>query len=144
MKVHFSQVHWDRVLLTGVLVVILVLILDEVLLWLTGYVWGPQSRTEVVYHVIAWSRSMLAILLTAGGAVWVARKGEKEVPLHGFLVGLVAALIFFSMNPDVTNFFQGAFHGRLDLLVRALLTFVLMVVAGWLGGLWDSRERKKF
>jgi hypothetical protein len=32
MKAHLSQVHWGRVLLTGVLVVILVLILNTVLL----------------------------------------------------------------------------------------------------------------
>lgn len=46
------------------------------------------------------------------------------------------------INPDVTNFFQGEFRGRLDLLVRALGTFVLMVVAGWLGGIWGNRGRE--
>jgi len=38
-------------------------------------------------------------------------------------------------NPDVTNFSQGTYHGRLVLLVRAVGTFFLMVAAGWLGGI---------
>ncbi len=85
---------------------------------------------------------MLAILLTGGGGVWVARKVEREAPLHGFLAGLVAALILFIFNPDLTNFLQGVYRGRLDLLVRALGTFFLMVAAGWLGAVLVSRRRK--
>jgi putative membrane protein (TIGR04086 family) len=97
----------------------------------------------MIYQVTSWSTSMLAILLAAGGAIWVARKGEREAPLHGFLVGLVAALILFIFNPDAPNFFQGAYRGKLELLVRALLTFVLMVAVGWLGGVLGSRGREK-
>ena len=141
MKAHFSHVHWGRVLLTDVLVIILVVILNTVLLLLASYVWGP--RTLIVLLVTSWSTSILAILLTVGAAIWVGRKVEREAPLHGFLVGLIAALIFFIFLPDVTNFFQGAYRGRLDLLVVALGTFFLMVAAGWLGGVLGSRGRKK-
>ena len=38
MKAHFSHVHWGRVLLTGILIVILVVILNIVLLWLASHV----------------------------------------------------------------------------------------------------------
>lgn len=144
MKAHFGHVQWGRVLLTDVLVIILVVILNTVLLMLASYVWGPLPRTEMIYQVTSWSTSVLAILLTAGGAVWVARKVEREAPLHGFLVGLVAALmLLIFVLPDVTNFFQGAYRGRLDLLVRALGTFVMMVATGWLGGVLGSRGREK-
>jgi hypothetical protein len=149
MKAELSHVHWGRVFLTSVLVVILVLILDTVLFWLASHIWGSPSQTEMiyrpstVYQVTNWSTSILAILLTGGGAVWVARKVEREAPLHGLLAGLVAALILFVISPDVTNFFQGAYRGQLDLLVRALGTFFLMVAAGWLGGVLGSRRREK-
>ena len=143
MKAHFWQVHWGRVLLTDVLLIILVVILNTVLLWLASSVWGPPFQTEMIYQVASWSTSILAILLTFGGAVWVARKVEREAPLHGFLVGLVAALILLIFSPDVTNFFQGAYRGKLDLLVRALGTLFLMVAAGWLGGVLGSRGREK-
>src|SRR5437588_1663744 len=143
MKAHFWQVHWGRVLLTDVLVIIIVVILNMAVLLLASSIWGPPFQTESIYQITSWSTSLLAILLTAGGAVWVARKVEREAPLHGFLVGLVAALILLIFLPDVTNFFRGAYRGRLDLLVRALGTFVLMVAAGWLGGVLGSRGREK-
>ena len=143
MKAHFSHVHWGRLLLTDILVIILVLILNTVLLLLASHVWGPPSQNDIVYQVTSWITSILAILLTVGGAVWVARKVERAAPLHGFLVGLVAALILFIFNPDFTNFLQGAYRGRLDLLVRALLTFFLVVAAGWLSGVLGSRGREK-
>jgi hypothetical protein len=143
MKAQFSHVHWGRVLLTSVLVVILAFILNTVLLLLASYLWGPLPRTVVVYQVTSSSTSILAILLTGGGGVWVARNVEREAPLHGFLAGLAAALILFIFNPDLTNFLQGAYRGRLDLLARALGTFFLMVAAGWLGAVLVSRRREK-
>src|SRR5689334_17072871 len=127
MKAHFWQVDWGRVLLTDLLIIILVAILNTALLVLAGYVWGPPAHTEMIYQIASWSTSILAILLTTGGAVWVARKVEREASVHGFLLGLIAALILLIFLPDVTNFFQGTFRGKLELLMRALLTFVLMV-----------------
>ena len=141
MKAHFAHVHWGRVLLTDVLVIILVVILNTVLP-VIGYVWHTTDR-QLFYQVVTWSTSLLAILVTGGAAVWVARKVERAAPLHGFLLGLVAALILLFFSPDVTNFFQGAYRGKLDLLVRALLTFFLLVAAGWLGGILGSRWREK-
>jgi hypothetical protein len=139
MKAHLSHVHWGRILLTGVLIVILVVILNTVLFVLASNVWGPPSQNEIVFQVNYWSTSLLAILLTVGGAIWVARTVESEAPLHGLLVGLVAALVLFIGSPTIT----GAYRGRLDLLMAALGTFFLMVAAGWLGGVLGSRGRKK-
>jgi cellobiose-specific phosphotransferase system component IIC len=140
MKAHFSSVHWGRVLLTGVLVIILVLIFNSVVFLLASNGWG---RYEIAYQVTSWSTSIVAILLAGGCALLVARKVEREAPLHGLFVGLVAALILSIFNPDIANFFQGAYRGRIDLLVRALGTFLLMVAAGWLGGVLGSRGREK-
>ena len=130
MKAHFSHVHWGRVLLTDVLIVILVVILNTVLLLLASYVWG--SRTVMVLLVTSWSTSILAILLTIGAAIWVGRKVEREAPLHGFLVGLVVALILLIISV-----------GFGSPLLMALLTFDLNLAAGWLGGVLGSRGRKK-
>ena len=129
MKAHFSHVHWGRVLLTDVLVIILVAILNTVLLLLAIGVWG---LTEIAYQVTSWSTSILAILLTVGAAIWVGRKVEREAPLHGFLVGLVVALILLIISV-----------GFGSPLLMALLTFDLNLAAGWLGGVLGSRGRKK-
>jgi putative membrane protein (TIGR04086 family) len=130
MKAQSSQMHWGRVLLTGILVVILVVILNTVLLLLTTYVWSQPDQAQIAIQVSSWSTYMLLLLFTFGGAVWVARTGEREPLLHGFLMGLVVGLIicFFSL-------------GSGSPVLRALLTLVLNVAAGYLGGILGSQSR---
>ena len=132
MKALFSDVHWGRVLLTGVLLVILDVILNTVLLLLATHIWSQRDQAQIAIQVSSWSSYILVILLTVGGAVWVARKVEREAPLHGFLVGLVVALILLILSV-----------GFGSPLLMALLTFDLNLAAGWLGGVLGSRGRKK-
>jgi hypothetical protein len=144
MKAHLSHVMWGRVLLSGLLIAILAAVLNVVLLWLASTVWGqPSLAHPITYQVASWGTYILAILLTVGGAVWVARTVKSEAPLHGLLVGLVAALIFLFLNSSFTNFLGGAYRGNLDMLVMALGPFVLMVAAGWLGGILGDRGREQ-
>jgi len=132
MKALFSDVHWGRVLLTGVLLVILDVILNTVLLLLATHIWSQSDQAQIAIQVSSWSSYILVILLTVGGAVWVARKVEREAPLHGLLVGLVVALILLILSV-----------GFGSSLLMALLTFDLNLAAGWLGGVLGSRGRKK-
>ena len=132
MKALFSDVHWGRVLLTGVLLVILDVILNTVLLLLATHIWSQPDQAQIAIQVSSWSSYILVILLTVGGAVWVARKVEREAPLHGLLVGLVVALILLILSV-----------GFGSSLLMALLTFDLNLAAGWLGGVLGSRGRKK-
>ena len=132
MKALFSDVHWGRVLLTGVLLVILDVILNTVLLLLATHIWSQRDQAQIAIQVSSWSSYILVILLTVGGAVWVARKVEREAPLHGLLVGLVVALILLILSV-----------GFGSPLLMALLTFDLNLAAGWLGGVLGSRGRKK-
>ncbi|OLB43659.1 MAG: TIGR04086 family membrane protein [Chloroflexi bacterium] len=132
MKALFSDVHWGRVLLTGVLLVILDVILNTVLLLLATHIWSQRDQAQIAIQVSSWSSYILVILLTVGGAAWVARKVEREAPLHGFLVGLVVALILLIISV-----------GFGSPLLMALLTFDLNLAAGWLGGVLGSRGRKK-
>jgi putative membrane protein (TIGR04086 family) len=129
MKALFSYVHWGRVLLTGVLIVILVVILNTVLLLLATYVWGQPNQAQIAIKFSSWITYILLLLLTFGGAVWVARKVETEARLHGLLVGLVVALILFLLS-----------LGFGSSILFALLTFVLNVAAGLLGGFLGGRR----
>jgi len=132
MKAQFSQMHWGRVLLTGVLVVILVVILNTVLLVLATHVWSQPDQAQIAMQVSAWSTYILLLLLTFGGAVWVARTVEREALLHGLLVGLVVGLILCFLS-----------LGFGSPVLRALVTFVLNMAAGFLGGVLGSRGREK-
>jgi putative membrane protein (TIGR04086 family) len=130
MKAQFSHVHWGRILLTSILVVILVIIFNTVLVWPISLIWHQPDQRQIVYQVVSWSTNIVALLLTVGGALWVARKAERAAPLHGFLVGLVAALILLPL-------------GKATIDLVALVIFVLMIAAGWLGGVLGSRGREK-
>jgi putative membrane protein (TIGR04086 family) len=130
LKAQFSQMHWGRVLLTGVLVVILVVILNTVLLVLATHVWSQPDQAQISIQVSSWSTYILLLLLTFGGAVWVARTVEREALLHGLLMGLVVGLILCLLS-----------LGFGSPILRALVTFVLNMAAGYLGGLLGSRGR---
>lgn len=132
MKAQLSQVHWGRVLLTGVLIVILVVILNTVLLVLATHVWGQPDQAQIAIQVSSWSTYILLLLLTGSGAVWVAVKVKREAPLHGLLVGLVVGLILFLLS-----------RGFGSPVLVALVTFVLNAAAGLLGGVLGSRGRER-
>jgi len=132
MKAQLSQVHWGRVLLTGVLVVILVVILNTVLRVLATHVWGQPDQAQIAIQVSSWSTYILLLLLTGSGAVWVAGKVEREAPLHGLFVGLVVGLILFLLS-----------RGFGSPVLVALVTFVLNAAAGLLGGVLGSRGRER-
>lgn len=130
MKAQFSQMHWSRVLLTGVLVVILVVILNAVLLVLATHVWSQPDQAQLAMQVSAWSTYILLLLLTCGGAVWVARTVEREPLLHGVLMGVVVGLILCFLS-----------LGSGSPVERTLVTLVLNMAAGYLGGFLGSRGR---
>ena len=130
MKAQISQIHWGRVLLTGVLVVILVIILNTVLLVLATHVWSQPDQAQIAIQVSSWSTYILLLLLTFGGAVWVARTVESEPLLHGLLTGLVVGLVLCILS-----------MGFGSPVLRALVTLVLNMAAGYLGGLLGSRGR---
>jgi hypothetical protein len=140
MKVQLARMHWGRVIGTSILIVLLAPALNLLVVLFAFHIWDRPEQEQIVSQVVFWSPSILTILLTGLCAIWVARKVERKAPLHSLLMGLVVALAFLLFEPNVTNFFRGAYRGRLDLLVVTLLTFVLTIAAGWLGGVVGSRR----
>jgi hypothetical protein len=120
--------HWGRVLLTGVLVVILVVILNTVLFVLATHIWSQPDQAQVAIGVSSWSTYILLLLLTFGGAIWVARTVVIDPLLHGVLLGLVVGLVLCILS-----------MGFGSPVLRALVTLVLNMAAGYLGGLVGSR-----
>ena len=130
MKAQFTLMQWGRILMTGVLVVILVIILNTVSLVLASHVWSQPDQAQLAIQVSAWSTYILLLLLTFGGAVWVARTVEREPLLHGLLVGLVVGLVLCILSMGFGN-----------PILMALLVLVLNMAAGCLGGVLGSRGR---
>ncbi len=131
MKGRLSQVHWRLVLTMSVLVYVLTLVLGlGVSLFLpTLFNWGhldAQSALRAASLITA----LVVVVVTGYGAWWAARRVARAAPLHGLLVGLVVALISFLLDVG--------FSRRLDPV--GLVLYVLMVAAGWLGGILASRR----
>ena len=130
LKVQFSQMQWGRVLLIGVLVVILVIILNLVLPVLANHVWSQSDQAQIAMQVSAWSTYILLFLLTFGGAFWAARTVEIEPLLHGVLIGLFVGIVICILT-----------MGFGSPVLMALVTLVLIMAAGCLGGLLGSWGR---
>jgi putative membrane protein (TIGR04086 family) len=130
MKAQLSQIHWGPVLLTGVLVVILVIILNTVLSVFATHIWSQPDQAQIAIQISSWSTYILLLLLTFGGAVWVARTAEREPLLNGLLMGTVVGLILCLLS-----------MGFGSPVLRSLVTFVLNMAAGFIGGILGSRGR---
>ena len=60
---------------------------------LANHVWSQPDQAQIAIQVSSWSTYILLLLLTFGGAVWVARTVEIEPLLHGVLMGLVVGFV---------------------------------------------------
>jgi len=126
MKAALSQVRWDLVLKASVLVYTVTLILGLALsLFLPAFL-DPDHTVQAAALMTA----LLIIGVTGYGAWRVARLVAGAALVHGFLVGLVVALISFILDL--------AFRGEINPV--GLVLYVLMVAAGVLGGILGSRR----
>jgi Na+/H+ antiporter NhaA len=130
VKVQFSQMNWGRVLLIGVLVVLLVIILNLVLPVLANHVWSQPDQAQIAIQFSSWSTYILLLLLTFGSALWVARTVVIEPLLHGVLIGLFVGIVICILTMCFVS-----------PVIMALVTLVLIMAAGCLGGLLGSWGR---
>src|SRR5574340_202922 len=120
--------YWGRVLLIGTLIVILIFIFNIVLLVLANHIWSQPDQAQMAIGVSSWSTYILLLLLTFGSALWVARTVEKEPLLNGLLLGITVGVLICILS-----------LGFGSPILRSLVTFVLNMAAGYLGGFFGSR-----
>ena len=132
MKAQLLHLQWGRAFLTALLVLILVIIFSAVLDWVAGHIWTQPDQQLMLEQFLYWSTFVLQLLLTVGGGLWLARNVKREPPLHGLLMGLFTAIIFLTFSISFK-----------DTALVVLISFVLTVAAGWLGGFLGSLKRQK-
>ena len=133
MTTQLSQIKWGRVLVTALAVSILSFLLVFVIV--TGYATflafqargaPDQAMIQAFANQYApWIGPLSLILFTFLGAIYVARRVEHAVALHGVIVGVLASL--------VNLMFDG-------LSLSALTITILTVAAGWLGSSLNVRR----
>src|SRR5262245_17778353 len=132
-----APIRWGRILLVGVLAPILGFVLVTLIVTVYAFVLAFQARgqpdTTSINHFAAqvapWATPALTALLTLLGALWVGRAVPSRAQLHGILVGVIAALlsVLFSL------------FGARGLQLPTLIACVVIVLAGWVGGLIAAR-----
>jgi putative membrane protein (TIGR04086 family) len=132
-----APIRWGRALLVGVLAPILsfalvTLIVTVYATYLAFQARGQPDTTSInqfAAQVAPWATPALTALLTLLGALWVGRAVPSRAQLHGILIGVIAALVslLFSLI------------GARGLPVSTLIACVVIVVAGWVGGLIVAR-----
>lgn len=138
MKTQLSQVHWRLVLKIGVLLYILIFLLGLglSLLFLAFINWAHVD-SQIAFQAYIWISALLVLMLTGYGTSRVARKIGSAAPLHGLLIGLVLALISLLISLLLDLIFSR------EINMVGLLQYVLMVAAGWVGGVLGSRKREQ-
>jgi putative membrane protein (TIGR04086 family) len=134
-----APLHWGRITAAGVLAPILSLV--TLFLVISGYAAqiaiqarGKPDAAQIAQfadHLARWAGPFLTSLLALAGATVVARTVRARAPLHGALVGLVAALCLLLLDLAFA-------HG---LRPTGVLAIVLTLGAGWLGGLLGGLVR---
>jgi putative membrane protein (TIGR04086 family) len=134
MKARLSRVRWDLVVKTAVLVYIVTFILGLALSFpLLAFLNWSRLDSQSASRASSLISAFFVFVVTGYGAFRATRRVESAALLHGLLVGLIVALI--SLVLDVL------FIRAIELLGLGL--YVLMVVAGLLGGVLGSRTREQ-
>jgi putative membrane protein (TIGR04086 family) len=135
LKARLSRLHWGLVVKAAVVIYIATFILGLAVSFpLLAFLNWARLDSQSAALASSLISAFFVFVVTGYGALWVARRVEREALLHGFLIGLVVALI--SLVLDVL------FIRAVELV--GLVLYVLMVAAGLLGGVlasgrWEQR-----
>jgi putative membrane protein (TIGR04086 family) len=132
-----ASLRWGRILLAGALAPLLSFVLVTLIVTVYAASLAFQARgqpdstliNQFAAQVAPWATPALTALLTLLGGLWVGRAVPSRAPLHGLLVGVVAALLSLLLS----------LFGARGVQVTTLLACVVIVAAGWVGGLIASR-----
>jgi hypothetical protein len=135
MTNQLSQIRWWRVTWTALAVygasfILVFLIVTAYASYLAFQVRGAPDQTMIqqfANQYAPWLGAITIVLFTLWGARWLASFVRADVQLHGLVLGVIVAL--------VNLIFEGV--GAFSL--TSLLTAVLVIGAGWLGGRWAAR-----
>lgn len=133
MNNQLSQIKWVRVLLTALVVYILSFLAVFIVVTVYASYLGFQARgapDQAMIEVFAnqyapWIGLISVILFTTLGAIWISRRVGNAGQLHGLVLGVLVSL--------VNILFDG-------ISTINLVTALLAIAAGWLGGQLGARK----
>jgi hypothetical protein len=130
MANQLSQIRWGRVTWTALTVygasfLLVILIVTVYATYLGVQVRGAPDQTMIqafANQYAPWIGPMTLILFTFLGAMWLARFVRTSSELHGLVLGVLVSLV------------NMIFAGAAMFSLSALITTILIIAGGWLGG----------
>jgi hypothetical protein len=137
MTNQFSQIRWGRVLWTALTVYgasfltifIIVTIYATSLAVQAQGAPDPSMIQAFAARNAPWIGKACFILFTFLGTLWMARFVKTAIELHGLALGILVSLVNL------------IFEGRGSLGLDTLITMLLIIGSGWLGG-WFAAKRE--
>jgi putative membrane protein (TIGR04086 family) len=99
-------------------------------LLLPAFLNWDHTDPKTTLQVFSVCAALLVIGVTGVGSWWIANKVEHQAVLHGLLVGVVVAILSFLLDLVFSR----------EVRLMGLLLYILMVAAGFLGGVLGSRR----
>jgi hypothetical protein len=136
MQNQLSQIRWGRTLWTTLTVygssfLIVFLIVTLYASYLAFQARGAPDQSmiqEFANQHASWIGTLTLILFTFLGAMWLARFVGATAELHGAVLGILVSLV------DLI------FAGVSAFGLATLITTVLVIVSGWLGGRFSANR----
>jgi hypothetical protein len=135
MNSQLSQIRWWRVTWTaltvyGVSFLLVFLIVTAYASYLAFQVRGAPDQTMIqafANQYAPWLAAISLILFTLLGTMWLARFVRTDIQFHGLVLGVLV------------SFVNLVFEGMDAFSLTSLITTVLIIGAGWLGGRLSAR-----
>jgi len=135
MTNRLSEIRWWRVTWTALTVygasfLLVFLIVTAYASYLAFQVRGAPDQTMIqafASQYAPWLSVISLILFTFLGTMWLARFVRTDIQFHGLVLGVIVSLV------NIVFAGMGAFS------LTTLITTVLVIGAGWLGGRLSTR-----
>ena len=124
-RIRWWRLTWTALTVYGASFILVFLIVTAYASYLAFQVRGAPDQAmiqEFASRYAPWLGVISLVLFTVLGAMWLAGFVKTEFELHGLALGLIVALVNLIFEG------MGAFS------LSSLLTTILVVSAGWLGG----------
>jgi hypothetical protein len=133
MTSRLSGLHWVRILVAALLVLVVSFLIVFCVIFTYGFALAFQARgapdqaqiQEFANQIAPWLGGAGTILFTLLAAYLLARRVKLSPQTHGVLVGALVALLNLLFDRSLS--------------LENVVGFILTVGAGWLGGFLASR-----
>ena len=141
MKLHLTNIHWLRVVVSSFLIIVLSFLVVTIIT--AGYAFvlafeahGRPDQATISHFaamISRWLMPLLEIIITFVIAFISTKKTLNNISIHGLLIGILAGFLGTMMKIG--------FGGQLN--YRTYIFFLILAGLGFIGGYFNQRQLAK-